>query len=143
MKADLKKTLISKINASAWWHVPAMDPDAYKKRGRFLASTYAQASFYGRPNDIPEKVYVFNPICGTSELEILKVLFPTTYSGLYANVCREDNNWYERRIDLDSKICARARDMGHDAIALLAKNGKRYLLRNRKPHSIELNLINP
>ena len=75
MKKNIKTILIDKINKSAWWHVNPQDVDAYKKRGKFLASTYAQAEFYGRPNDVSEKVSITNPIYGCSEIEILKIFF--------------------------------------------------------------------
>ena len=63
----LKKVLINKVNSSYWWHVTPRDPNAYKKRGKFLASTYTQAEFYGRPNIEPENVEISNPIFGFSE----------------------------------------------------------------------------
>ena len=69
MKKNIKTILIDKINKSAWWHVNPQDVDAYKKRGKFLASTYAQAEFYGRPNDVSEKVSITNPIYGCSKLK--------------------------------------------------------------------------
>ena len=75
MKKSIKRVLIDKINKSEWWHVSPRDPNAYSKRGKFLASTYQQAEFYGRPNDIPEKVRISNPVYGFSEIEILKKLF--------------------------------------------------------------------
>ena len=76
METHIKDILIEKINKSEWWHVPPRDRDAYKKRGKFFASTYKQAEFYGRPNDVPEKVLISNPIFGFSKVEILRSLFP-------------------------------------------------------------------
>jgi hypothetical protein len=143
MNTSLKRILINKINKSQWWHATPYDPSAYKKRGKFLASTYQKADFYGRPNDIPEKVSISNPIYGTSEIGILKCLFPQEFKKLYSEVLREENGWYNRRIRLDSKMYKRAKKLGYDAIVLLAHNGIKYLKRNRKPHSIELNLLYP
>lgn len=140
MTIKIKKILTEKINQSFWWHVTPKESTAYKKRGKFFASTYKQAEFYGRPNDIPEKVMISNPICGTSEIEILKVLFPNEYEGLYGTVSKDDRGWYKRRINLDSKIYKRAKEIGYDAIVLLNNNAKEYLIKNKKPHSIELNL---
>ncbi len=142
MRASLKKILIDKVNKSKWWHVTPLDPNAYNKRGKFLASTYKHAEFYGRPNDIPEKVKILNPICGTSEIRILKHLFPKEFKKLYAGALKDGDGWYNRRISLDSKMYKKAKKLGYDAIVLLAYNGREYLKRNRKPHSIELNLIN-
>jgi len=136
----MKNILIQKINQSTWWHVPPRDPNAYKKRGKFLASTYKQAEFYGRPNDISEKVKISNPVYGTSEINILKILFPMDYKKIYASLLCDCKNRYKRRIRLDSKMYQKAKSMGYDAIVLLGSNGDKYLMKNRKPHSIELNL---
>ncbi|HEY4503901.1 MAG TPA: hypothetical protein VJJ28_02240 [Candidatus Paceibacterota bacterium] len=140
MTTNLKDILIEKVNKSVWWHVTPYDRGAYKKRGKFLSSTYKQAEFYGRPCDIPEKVSISNPLYGTSEMEILQVLFPKEYNGLCATFEHDYEDWYERRIELDSKMYQQAKRMGFDAIVLLDSNGKKYLINNKKPHSIELNL---
>ena len=140
MKAKNKKILINKINQSLWWHVAPKDLTAYKKRGKFFASTYKQAEFYGRPNDIPEKVDISNPVYGISEIKILKILFPIEYRDLCFAVERGGKDWYGRRIELDAKMYQKAKSMGYDAILLLGGNGEKYLIKNRKPHSVELNL---
>lgn len=140
MNVKTKKILINKINQSFWWHVAPKDLTAYKKRGKFFASTYKQAEFYGRPNNIPDRIKISNPMCETSEINILKTLFPTNYKKLYNFVIDDCKNWYERRIKLDSKIYQKAKNMGYDAIVLLGSNANKYLMKNRKPHSIELNL---
>ena len=142
MKEELKKILINKINQSLWWHVTPRDPDAYNKRGKFFSSTYTQAEFYGRPNDIPERVKISNPVCEISEAKILKVLFPTKYKKILTSLRRNVNDWYKRRTSLDAKMYQKAKEMGYDAIVLLGSNGQKYLMKNRKPHSIELNLMN-
>lgn len=139
MEKNLKKILVDKINKSVWWYVTPQDINAYKKRGKFLASTYAQAEFYGRPNDVSEKVFINNPIYGCSEIEILKNLFPKNYKKLFSKV-NDDASGYSYRINLDAKMFRKAKRMGYDAITLLGNNGIEYLSRNRKPHSIELNL---
>lgn len=139
MTKDTKLILIEKINKATWWHVVPQDVNAYKKRGKFLASTYTQAEFYGRPNDVPEKVSISNPIYGCSEIEILKNLFPKNYKRLFSTV-NKGVSGYSSRINLDAKMFKKAKKIGYDAIVLLGSNGAEYLLRNRKPHSIELNL---
>ena len=139
MDAILKTTLISKINQSTWWHVLPRDMEAYKKRGKFLASTYRQAGFYGRPNNIPDRVEIKNPVYGFSEKEILMQLFPHDWKNLMLN--NEAN--YNDRIALDARMYCKARALGYDAIVLIDHNGKDALKRNRKPYSIELNLLYP
>lgn len=140
MKIKTKKVLINKINQSLWWHVTPKDLTAYRKRGKFFASTYKQAEFYGRPNNMPEKIKISNPVCGISEINVLKVLFPMDYKNLYASVINDRKDWYKWRINLDSKMHRKAKDMGYDAIILLGSNANKYLMKNRKSHSIELNL---
>ncbi|MBI2098502.1 hypothetical protein HYW39_02565 [Candidatus Curtissbacteria bacterium] len=142
----MKETLINKINNSLWWHVPPRDPEAYKKRGKFFASTFNQAEFYGRPNDVPEKVSISNPLYGFSEFEIVKVLFPDETVAEFETFLSAGSDykesWYEERIRWDAKMYRKAREMGYDAIVLFGSNGRKYLEKNRKPHSIELNLLN-
>ena len=158
MKINIKEVLISKINKSEWWHVSPADPDAYSKRGKFLASTYQQAEFYGRPNDIPEKVCITNPVYGYSEEEIFLQLFPVEHNNRFLKELtnmeseafhpsakddyKHEGNWYQKRIRLDAVMFKKAKSLGHDAIVLLTRTGRKELERNRKPRSIELNLLN-
>lgn len=138
----MKKILINKINSSEWWHVPPVDPCAYAKRGKFLASTYQQAHFYGRPNDTPERVKIYNPIYGFSEKEILKKLFPSMRNALLSEVLENGRDWYQRRIKLDARMFKKAKLLGYDAIVLMTPDGRKEIEKNRKPRSIELNLVN-
>jgi hypothetical protein len=55
MPNDLQK-LIKHINRKDWWHVRPADPRAYEKRGKFFTSSFGEAEFYGRPDDVPERV---------------------------------------------------------------------------------------
>ena len=138
----MEKTLIKKINQSDWWHVPPTDPKAYEKRGKFLASTYLQAEFYGRPNIMPEKVKINNPLYGFSELEILIKLFGKKEAVRKLEILNSDTeNWYTTRIDTDSEMHNKAKELGYDSIVLMADRGKLALENGRKPNSIELNLI--
>ncbi len=138
----LKKILIDKINKSFWWHTPPRDPNAHRKRGKFLASTYLQAEFYGRPNMEPEKVRISNPIFGFSEEEILEQIFTGMGKKILKSVENIDSkNWYNKRIALDGKIYRQAKKMGYDAVVLMTSEGKKSLERNHKPRSMELNLL--
>ena len=141
---SIKQTLIQKVNSSDWWHVPPRDTDAYKKRGKFLASTYTQAEFYGKPNMFPERVSISNPIFGYSETQILKQLFPMSYKKLGASIIKmeEADEWYKQRIYLDAKMAQKAKGLRYDAIILLPSNAKKDLLHGKKPNSIELNILN-
>lgn len=137
---NIEHVLINKINASNWWHVTPNDTEAYKKRGRFLASTYNQAAFYGRPNNQPEKVSIKYPLWAASEESLLKLLFPNTYREKFKMVTGSERNYYKQRIELDAQMHQKAKKLGYDCIVLLGFTGIHDLTRNRKPHSIELNL---
>jgi len=62
METTPRDKLLARINRKDWWHVPPADPKAYPKRGKFLASTFREAKFWGRPLDTPIRVSVANPI---------------------------------------------------------------------------------
>ena len=141
MKINVKEALMDKINKSEWWHVTPGDPDAYKKRGKFLASTYQQAEFYGRPNDVPEKVSITNPVYGFSEKEILTQLFPEVDNSSLLDNFADEDYCYQQRIELDAAMFKKAKSLGYDAIVLMTQYGRKALERNRKPHSIELNVL--
>ena len=138
--AKIKDILIEKVNKSDWWHVLPSDKFAYQKRGKFLASTYHQAEFYGHPNINPEKVKISNPVFGFSEQEILKALFGQTAKAKMLKHS-EDDNFYKKRITLDGEMFQKAKSLGYDAIVLICKSGKKSLMQNKKPNSIELNLL--
>lgn len=140
---SIKKVLIEKVNKSKWWHVFPQNHNAYAKRGKFFASTFQQAAFYGRPNDIPSRVLIKNPIYGFLEAEILKKLFPEAYKDMLLPEDTDSKNWYKQRIALDAAIFRKAKSSGYDAVVLMAANGKKYLENNKKPPSIELNLLYP
>lgn len=138
---SIKKVLVEKVNKAEWWHVLPQDHGAYTKRGKFFASTFQQAAFYGRPNDIPFRVLIKNPIYGFSEAEILKKLFPETYKDMMLSEDTDSKNWYKQRIALDAAIFRKAKSLGYGAVVLMGANGKKYLENNKKPPSIELNLL--
>jgi hypothetical protein len=133
----LKDTLIRKINAGGWWHVTPEDPDAYKKRGKFLASTHLQAEFYGRPKIDPEKVEIKNPVFGFSLEEILNKLSISCD----LNKMEDSVNFYRLRIALDAKKYRRAKSLGYDSIVIMDSHGKTALQKGWKPKWIELNIF--
>ena len=140
----LKDFLVRKINAGKWWHVTPRDSDAYKKRGKFLASTYLQAQYYGKPTNVPEKVTINNPVFGFSEEQIWKQIVPSYKDNkLMMDLLNDthDENWYERRITVDARMFSAAKKLGYDSIILICQSGYEALLKNRKPRSIELNLL--
>src|ERR1700726_4218404 len=71
-KSDTDR-IVAHVNRKAWWHVPPQDPMAYSKRGKFFASSFSEAEFYGRPLDEPQRVVIAKPLVG-DEQAIAKVL---------------------------------------------------------------------
>lgn len=125
--------LIKYINRKQWWHVTPEDPRAYEKRGKFLASTYREAEFYGRPNDKPDKVVIRVPLVGTNA---------TIERRLFRKVVSHPNIIVERRIALDAKMRRAALRKGFDSIVLMSDSSyKRFCKDGKIPRSIELNVL--
>jgi len=125
--------LIAYINRKKWWHVPPQDPHAYEKRGKFLASSFSEAEFYGRPRDTPERVTVANPLVG-DERTIADVLgIPPQQEGMsLEKIAEHDAKW--RRAALAK---------GYDSLVLMSSTGFAKFSRDGKPpRSIELNILN-
>lgn len=137
MESGPKEKLIARINRKDWWHVPPSDPKAYEKRGMFLASTFREAEFWGRPLDTPIRVNVLNPIIGDedtiqAELGVVPSEYPVDDSAKLLD-------W---RWKLDAKLKKAALARGYDAIVLLSLSGYAKLIGEGKlPLSIELNLL--
>ena len=134
MKTEPYQRIIAHVNRKLWWHVPPLDPDAYKKRGKFLASNFGEAEFYGRPLDEPQRVTVSRPLVG-DEKRIAYVLgIPPQREGMtYKQIAAHDAKW--RNVALTK---------GHDAILLMAPGSFReWRLTGKVPRSLELNILAP
>src|SRR6266403_5398414 len=124
--------LIKHVNRKDWWHVPPADPGAYSKRGKFLASTYAEAEFYGRPLDEPQKVSIAKPVVG-DEKTIAKALgVPPQYQGMtLEQIAAHDARWKKAALK-----------KGFDSIVLLHPKGCAQFKSNCKlPASEERNVL--
>jgi hypothetical protein len=81
---SMNKTSYERLVAHAyrknWWHVLPQDPDVYKKRGKFFASSFDEAEFYGRPFDQPEKVAISKPLVGDERASLGCFEFPHSAS---------------------------------------------------------------
>src|SRR5271168_5269195 len=62
MRKEFYDKLVAHVNRKSWWHVPPVDPDAYKRRRRFYSVSFAAAEFWGRPLDEPQKVKIAKPL---------------------------------------------------------------------------------
>ncbi len=126
--------LVAHLNRREWWHVPPQDPSAYTKRGKFLASSFREAEFWGRPLDEPQRVTVAKPLIGDEEA-IEKELFGRRVS------C--DDITLKERWLLDAKMKRAALIKGYDSIVLIApKAFTEFSVTGKLPHSIELNVLN-
>jgi hypothetical protein len=110
-----------------------MDPRAYGKRGKFLASSFREAESYGQPHDIPERVAIAAPVVGDDHY------IETTLIG---RVESAPNMSVPRRLALDAKLRRAALRKGFDSIILLTpKSFEALKQKGVTPRSIELNVI--
>jgi hypothetical protein len=133
MKRALYEKLIAHVNRKAWWHVPPLDPEAYSKRGKFYASTYSEAEFYGRPNDSPERVGIERPLVGDERAISIALATPPQHRGMtLEEIAAHDARW---------RNAALAR--GYDSIALMSAQGfSKFRASGKLPRSMELNILN-
>jgi len=130
---DRIQKLIRLVNRKDWWHVTPTDPRSYEKRGKFLSSTFKEAEFYGRPNDVPEKVAIACPLIGDNET-VERELIGKVES--YPDICVRE------RFALDAKLRREALRKGYDSIVLLSESGfRKFKDEGKTPRSIELNIL--
>ena len=132
MRKRSYEKLVDHINRKHWWHVPPVDRDAYKKRGKFFASSFAEAEFYGRPLNEAEKVEVSKPLVG-DEKAIAKILrIAPQHDGMtLAEIAAHDARW--RKAALKN---------GYDAILLMSPEGyAKWKVIGKIPRSLELNVL--
>lgn len=128
------QALIQHINRKYWWHVTPVDPQAYAKRGKFFASTYSEAQFYGRPNDAPARVKINAPVVGDND-SVERILLGKVESF--------DGIGIKRRFSIDARMRRAALRKGYDSIVVFSPGGYRKFREEGKiPRSIELNVVN-
>jgi hypothetical protein len=128
------ENLVAHINRKEWWHVPPRDPSAYSKRGKFLASSFGESEFWGRPLDEPQRVVVSKPLIG-DEKTIEKKLFGRHMSS--------EGITMEERWRLDAKMRRAAQRKGYDSLVLMApKAFAEFQSSGKLPRSMELNVLN-
>jgi len=139
MQPSAIQALLKRINRKLWWHVPPQDPNAYKKRGKFLSSTFDEAEYYGRPGD-PERVTVFQPLIGDEEQIEMTLLGYRPSADL--EKLKSGMAMIKARLDLDAKLKKAAIAEGYDAIVLITpKAWQAFLEVGKLPRSIELNIF--
>ncbi|MGH9403190.1 MAG: hypothetical protein ACRD2P_13885 [Terriglobia bacterium] len=133
----MREKLIAHINQKNWWHVPPLNPTAYQKRGKFYASSFREAEFWGRPLDQPQHVCISNPLIGDED---------SLETELFGRSVRvpdpESPNVLEWRWRLDAKMKKAALTKGYDAIVLITpKAFAAYKECGKIPRSVELNVL--
>jgi hypothetical protein len=132
MRVAFYKRLITHINRKQWWHVPPVGQDAYQKRGKFFSSSFAEAEFWGRPLDEPQKVTVKKPLVG-DERRISRVLgIPAQHDGMtLEEIAAHDARWRNAAIT-----------KGYDAIVLMTpKCFLEWKTKGKMPRNLELNVL--
>jgi hypothetical protein len=133
MKRALYEKLVAHVNRKSWWHVPPVDPDAYHKRGKFLASSYREAIFWGRPLNNPQRVSVGMPLVG-DEATIERKLFGRRISHPAITL--------DERFKLDARMKRVAIVHGYDSIVLMSGSSfVSFKSEGRVPRSLELNIL--
>lgn len=133
----MRDKLIAHINRKDWWHVPPQDAKAYQKRGKFYASTFREAEFWGRPLDQAQHVSIANPLIGDEDNLELKLL-----GRLIPEPDPDSPKVLEWRWKLDARMKNAALAEGYDAIVLLTpKAFAAYKECGKIPRSIELNVL--
>lgn len=141
MKKEL--TLADQLNKRKWWHSPPADKAAYKKRGMFLAPSYKECEFYGRPLDEPIRVNVSNPLVDT-EKNIIKFLFGDNSSQMSAYIALIKGTAKEPlkvRFKLDRDLFKAAKNKNHDAIAVVTEKELEKIKNHKLPRNVELNVL--
>jgi hypothetical protein len=124
--------VVKHINRKKWWHVPPTDPNAYSKRGEFLASSFAEAEFWGRPLDEPEKVTIAKPLVGDER----------TISKALGVAPQDDEIRLEQMATHDAVWRNVALKKGFDSILLMApKCFAEFKATGKLPRSLELNIL--
>ncbi len=132
MPGHLLERVVRHVNRKKWWHVPPSDPKAYAKRGKFLASSFAEAEFWGRPLDEPERVAIARPLVG-DERTVAKTLHvaPQRPNMNLEQIAAHDALWRNEAIK-----------KGFDSILLMApKCFVEFKNTGKLPRSLELNIL--
>jgi hypothetical protein len=134
LRDSLVKKIVRHVNRKSWWHVPPQDPEAYTKRGKFLASSFAEAEFWGRPLDEPQRVTISHPLVG-DEATVEEFLLGHRVSGNEISI--------ENRFALDARLKRMAERRGYDSIVIMSPRAFAGFKSNGKlPRSLELNTFN-
>lgn len=124
--------LVAHVNRKRWWHVPPVDPDAYEKRGKFFSSSFAEAEYWGRPLDEPERVTIAKPLIGDEHTMARVLRIPAQHDSMTLDqIAAHDARWRNAALR-----------KGYDAIVLMApKCFLEWKANGKIPRSLELNVL--
>lgn len=133
MRREFYQKTVAHVNRKNWWHVPPCDPAAYQKRGKFLASSFKEAEYWGRPLDEPQRVSIARPPIGDEE---------TIEKALFGHRLSNEDMSIKQRWQLDAKIKKAARAKGYDSVLLMTPKAFSGLKEEGKmPRCLELNVF--
>lgn len=126
-----KDELVAALAKKEFWHVPPAEGEgAYAKRGKFLASSFKDAEFYGRPLDEAQHVQIKNPIIGTEQEIADRLGLEPQHEGM----SQEEMNAHDRKWALAAKKA------GYDAIVTVGgKQLANFKRTGRIPSQMEVN----
>jgi len=113
MRKESIQRLVARVNRKHWWHCPPQDPRSYKKRGRFFASSFAEAELYGRPLAEPQRIQVSNPLVGSEDQILDSLGIPKNYPE------PGEPKFHMKRVSLDARMRLAALRGGYDSINFL------------------------
>lgn len=120
------------VNKKDWWRTAEPNEQAIKDRGLFYVSSFKEAEFYGRPQDIPSKVSIKNPLVGDEKTIMDKLGLKTPSQDISI----------EERFIIDKQVKDIASKQGYDSVVLMTSKGyKDFLATGKIPKSIELNVF--
>lgn len=106
---------------------------SYLKRGIFFASSFAEAEFWGRPRDEPQRVTISHPLIGNDA---------TIERNLFGRLVSSKSISMEGRWALDAKLKKVALAKGYDSIVVMTpKAFSAFRTHGKLPRSIELNIL--
>lgn len=132
MNRTVYDKLIAHVNRKQWWHVPPADPEAYAKRGKFFASSFAEAEFWGRPLDETQRVSISKPLVGDEQTIASVLRISPQHDGMtLGEIAAHDAKWRNAALK-----------KGYDAIVLMSPKGfAEWKTAGKIPRSLEVNLL--
>jgi hypothetical protein len=128
----LVEKAVKHVNRKNWWHVLPSDPNAYTKRGKFLASSFAEAEFWGRPLNKPQRITISKPLVGDEQTIARTLGIPAQNEGMsLEQIAAHDAKWRNAALE-----------KGYDSILLMAhKPFANFRTCGKIPRSLELNIL--